>query len=324
VAVARLRWQHVLSPGDAVEIGALLETAAGVDGGQQASEDVRLQLRPGAEIRGSVVTAHLPDPAGTGGAASLAGFGHLGPPAPTRQAELLVHPHHRRRGVGSQLLDAMLAASPGTTGRLSVWAHRNGVAAAALARRFGFTRQRVLLQLRRNLDGTNPPPDAALPPGVRLRPFVPGSDERDWLALNRLAFADHPEQGRWTQADLRARQAEPWFDPAGFLLAESSGGLAGFHWTKIHSEMSPALVGEVYVIGVAPAWRGSGLGRGLLAAGLRHLADRGAQSVILYVEEDNAPAVRLYTGLGFDIFSRDVTYVRPMYGATHYRKFETG
>ena len=114
-----------------------------------------------------------------------------------------------------------------------IWAHGDLPAAAALAAAAGFTRVRSLLQMRRSL--AEPLPEPRLPDGITLRNFVPGRDEDEWLAVNAAAFADHPEQGGWTRDELEHREAQPWFDPAGFFLAVRAGRVAGFHWTKIHA-----------------------------------------------------------------------------------------
>ena len=53
------------------------------------------------------------------------------------------------------------------------------------------------------------------------------------------------------------------------------------------------------MLGVDPAAHGKGLGRTLTLAGLKHLRDRGLGAVLLYVEADNGPAVRVYERLGF-------------------------
>jgi mycothiol synthase len=167
--------------------------------------------------------------------------------------------------------------------------------------------------MRRSL--REPLPRADVPDGVVLRPFAVGADEAEFLRVNNAAFAWHPEQGRWNRRDVTLREAEPWFDPAGFLLAVEAGDpgrVLGFHWTKVHPAGGPVEepIGEVYVLGVDPAAQGRRLGPALTLAGLAHLRDRGLTAVMLYVEADNTAAVRVYRALGFTRWSADVRYAR--------------
>ncbi len=256
----------------------------------------------------------------------------LGGQRPT--AQLVVDPTARRRGAGRALLDAATAvaataeqetAAPTARGAaertLDVWAHGNLPAARALAASAGFVPVhelwRMSLDLRARQAATataaSAPSGATSPTAMPpvLRPFRPGHDEAAWLDVNARAFVGHPEQGRWTERDLAAREREPWFDPRGFLLAERpDGSLAGFVWTKVHpaGELADEPVGEIYVLGVDPSAQGSGLGRALTAAGLDHLAGRGLATAVLWVAGDNAAAIRTYRRAGFVRAALDVRY----------------
>jgi mycothiol synthase len=226
-------------------------------------------------------------------------------------AELVVHPAHRRSGIGSALLTAALeqAVASGDRGSsLKIWAHGDRPDAAALARRMGFDRDRILLRMRR--PSSVPLPPVSTPDGIEIRTFRPGDDDDAWVALNALAFAGHPEQEFVTLDDLRERQAEAWFDPAGFFLAERAVDhrLLGFHWTKVHER--PERVGEVYVVGVHPDARGTGLGLALTVTGLEYLTSLNLPAVILYADETNVGAVRMYERLGFTLDNTDVEYAR--------------
>jgi mycothiol synthase len=304
---ATFRVDHPDRPLDPAEVGevlALATAAAAADRSYPLAEPVVLGLRAGGGPPGGHLLARSPDRRLAGYAQVAAGTG-----------ELVVHPAARGQGLGRALLTAAIRAAgrAGPPPRLRVWAHGDHPGAAALARSLGFARDRVLLRLRRSL--TDPVPPPRLPAGVRLRRFRPGVDDAAWLAVNARAFADHPEQGRWSAEDLRLRIAERWFDPGGFLLAERErdGRLLGFHWTKVHPggvAHQPDPVGEVYVLGVDPDAHGSGLGAALTLAGLRHLRNRGLEWVMLYVDESNPAAVALYTKLGFTRWAADVSYAR--------------
>jgi mycothiol synthase len=161
----------------------------------------------------------------------------------------------------------------------------------AMAEANGFTLRREVLRVGRDLP-------VGEPWTLAVRPFRVGEDEDAWLAVNNRAFAWHPDQGGWTRAEVLAREAEPWFDPEGFLLHERDGRVVAFCWTKVHDAERPPL-GEIFVIGVDPDAAGHGIGRAIVLAGLDHLAGRGLRDAMLYVESTNTRARALYDHLGF-------------------------
>lgn len=277
-------------------ITELAHVAAHSDGVAPLSEQTLLHL-DGEHPDEVHILAYGGEPGG-----ELVGYAFLGSDG---SAELVVTPEARRRGTGSALL-RMLRDHGGA--RLRVWAHGHLPGVDELAARAGLDLVRELYFLRR---ARAPLPEPRWPDGIELRTFVPGQDDGAWLALNSRAFADHPEQGAWTRAELAERLNQPWFDRAGFFLAvdRESGGLAGFHWTKTHEDEGDGPYGEVYVLGVDPGHQGSGLGKALTIAGLHYLQeDRGLPSVVLYVDGINKAARALYEKLGFTVAGVDVQF----------------
>jgi mycothiol synthase len=321
-----------LSAADSAAVLDLVRRAAEEDGVSPLSEHVMLHLRYGGDpfARNIVLWQD----------GKVAAYGHLDPAGPDEgpAGEMVVDPAARRRGLGLALGRALVAEAGGTGLRL--WAHGDLPAAARLAAAVGFVRSRALWQMRRSLQAPLDAPQLAH--GVAVRTFRLGEDEDAWVSLNHRAFARHPEQGAWTRQDLELREHESWFDPDGFFLAEKAGQLIGFHWTKIHGATSrPArgaaeehaatgehcateehsaaggqgapwehehAIGEVYVVGVDPSAQGLGLGRALTLIGLHYLRGRGLSQAMLYVDETNTAAIRLYESLGFTHWGTDVMF----------------
>lgn len=308
-----VRLLEPVAPADLVAIGRLHDVAEIADGHPSLNDAVWRALE-------------TPEPASADSAGALAvegeeavGYAHAARgdnvTRPHWDVGLVVHPEHRSRGIEAELLEAIARLVGARGGGLAVlWVlgvddPRDDRVDAAVAPA-AFVPQRDLLEMRVPLPL---PEEPAWPPGTEVRAFVPGADDDAWLAVNNRAFADHPEQGGWTEAALRRRMTEPWFDPAGFLLAVDDDGLAGFCWTKVHPPQGPGdpePVGEIYVIGVDPSRHGRGLGRALVLAGLSSLAERGVTAGMLFVDGANAAALGLYESLGFTTHRRDRAYSR--------------
>lgn len=81
------------------------------------------------------------------------------------------------------------------------------------------------------------------------------------------------------------------------ILAESDGVSVGLAWGRIH--LSDKEFVHLYQMWVAPAKRGTGVGRLLLTQVISWAKYQNAKAVLLAVASGNSPATRLYSSIGF-------------------------
>jgi mycothiol synthase len=170
------------------------------------------------------------------------------------------------------------------------------------ARQAGFVPVRTIAHMMLAADA--PTPDAAPPPDVRLRAIRPDEDAAVLAALN-VAWT-----GTWNfvPITLNMLQQDLNGQREGMLLAVDAADriVATCHAVFDPSERNPDGNPRAWIsnLTVAPAYRGQGISRAMLAAGIAHLRSRGATSVTLGVDADNPAPFRLYLSVGFQIASK--------------------
>ena len=101
--------------------------------------------------------------------------------------------------------------------------------------------------------------------------------------------------------------------PEDIILACEGAQVTGYCWTKPDdgSGKLPEM-GQVHMLGVDPGYRGTGLGRKLMLAGLAHLKSKGLGAAWLEVDGENVAALRLYRALGFRQYAGSLWYEKPV------------
>ena len=299
--------QHLnhLSKSQQESVLALIKAAHDFDGTPPIAEHVLLHLRHGGDKSDS----HIVFEEGN----QVIAYAHLdttdlvaGP-----SVEAVVHPNHRGKGLGSLILKEAVKVCGDKT---RIWSHGDLPAAKAIAASLKLERLWSNLLMSRSL-GEIQPVTSKYP----IRTFIPDLDNQAFLSLNNKVFANYPDQGGWSEDDLRVRLNEEWFQKEGFFVAEDKGELIGFCWTKIHGAHTHShsgedddhghdALGEIYVLAVNPDYKGQGVGRDLTITGLNYLKYKGLNNVMLYVGVENKSAFNLYKSLGFNEFGSDVMY----------------
>jgi mycothiol synthase len=227
-----------------------------------------------------------------------------------------VHPTARHGELEAQIIawgeqrTRQAAQELGVRLKFRAMAHASQPERMAFLEREGFVVDRYYQRMARPLDATAPAPQ--LPAGFRL---VEGPhDPAAWAALFNESFVDHWNHEPWTAEKVQHWQGEPNYRAdLDLAIVAPDGVLAAFCWGGLDSEVnaiSGLQEGHIGLLGSRRGYRGIGLGRAILFAGLRALAAAGARSASLSVDADSPTgATRLYESAGFR-----TTLTRMLYG----------
>jgi mycothiol synthase len=216
-------------------------------------------------------------------------------------ARVIVHPDACGRGIGTHLRELVEAAAPaGTLVQQEVPGSND--AARALLEAAGYRAEQHYWRMVLSLDA----PVAAVPwpDAVATRPYAPEQDLPEAEALVRSSLPD-------LTGNLAARRIAP--DLSTVARAATDGSLAGVVLCERRGAgegQGVADHGFVAYLAVAPALRGRGLGRALLAAALGQMRAGGLTSAALGVNGANASATALYESVGMRIDARADRYAK--------------
>jgi mycothiol synthase len=211
------------------------------------------------------------------------------------RVEGYVHPDAHGRGIGT-LLATGLEEDATRSGARTV---QNSVleadtAACRLLESLGYSAVRVFREMRIELSAAPPVPE--WPDGLRVVPFDPERDAREFHAAHQEAFADAWDFAprsfeAWSQANLGRER----FDPALWCVVRAGDEIAA----------GTILMGDTYGGGFVGSlftrrpWRKRGVGAALLRDAFRRFWEIGERNVGLGVDSaSDTGAFRLYERAG--------------------------
>lgn len=234
-----------------------------------------------------------------------------------------VHPGWRGRGVGSQLVRAMMRRAeqahaerfPGMAAMYALTGLSSNVAQERLLAEVGLLPDRWNFQMRADL--SRAPEPAVFPAGLEVRPY----DESMAAALrdaHNTAFLDHPHFTPWSEAMWKqwVTDSRNFRPDITFVVVDPAEGdrIVSYVQTSEYDAYFEATGRrEAYVgkVGTLRAYRGRGLASSLLRHCLAAYRAAGYDEAALDVDSANPTgALGVYERAGFVVDSRWTNYAR--------------
>ncbi|MCH7740763.1 MAG: GNAT family N-acetyltransferase [Chloroflexi bacterium] len=227
---------------------------------------------------------------------ALVGYFELHPAGgPEMEGSGMVHPGHRRGGIGRALIEAVRAdcRERGRTGFLFA-CDEAGSASRPFASAIGadYRMSEHLLEL----DVDRRPASPGGPLSIREATL---DDVDDVVRIGMRGFGEGEDQ-----TEFRRRRTRGWLEePLRVVyVAEFEGRAVGTATLYLVPDSSDGFINGLAVL---PQYQGRGFGRQILSDAVDGLISRGRESVKIEVQTDNEGALGLYESAGFE---KSVTY----------------
>jgi mycothiol synthase len=248
-------------------------------------------------------------------AGKIVGFLNITPELVTRRVLLycLVHPEHRRKGLAKRLLEpATRRARELQTKVMHVSVSEENAYGREILSRLGFVEVRQLLEMSLPLGKLELPDTANSKFTVR---HLQHGEEAGLAEVQNRCFADTWGFNPNTPEEIAYSLSLSGASAKDVVILYDDERPVGYCWTKIscaHSAETGQKKGRILMLGVDPDYRGRGIGRMALRAGLSYLKDKGVAVVELTVDSENPAAYSLYESSGFRVLTRSLYYEKPV------------
>jgi mycothiol synthase len=233
----------------------------------------------------------------------------VAPGASLAEANILVHPNWRRRGIGTSLLSKVVGrARLLYAGAIQIYANTEHPAAPAFLQKHGFLAQGAYTELRLT-EGVLLPP-VIWPYGYTVRSYAEVQELSILTQAMNLCYIP-----LWGHHEVTENEMASWlpnFNQQGLFLAFSEKGrVIGISRVEPSSERTlknHLPTGYIDAPGVVPQHRRLDLYRALVLTGIRWLHDQGQTIIEMESWGDKLEVLKMYRELGFTDMQQLICY----------------